>query len=48
MPWHSSLTQLRDALADLYPDVADARRVAASASLPLWRVTLQGRPVNNG
>jgi len=47
MPWRPELNQLRDALAKLYPDVADIQRVAASASLPLHQVTWQGRPAND-
>ena len=43
MPWHPSLNQLRDALAELYPDVADARVVAASAMLSLSDIVLQGK-----
>ena len=43
MPWHPALNQLRDALAELYPDVADARVVAATALLPLSGIVLQGR-----
>jgi len=43
MPWNPALNQLRDALAELYPDVADARRVAASALLPLSGISLQGQ-----
>jgi len=46
MPWNPSLTRLRDALAELYPDVADARRVARTALLPIERTDLQGKAVN--
>ncbi len=47
MPWDASLDRLRDALAELYPVVADMRRVAKGALLPLGRVTLRGEPVSD-
>jgi hypothetical protein len=46
MPWSPLLTQLRDALAKLYPDPPDWRRIAASAELPTSRIVLQGNAVN--
>jgi hypothetical protein len=46
MPWHLTLNQLRDAMAELYPDVADARRMATTAILPPNRINLQGKAVN--
>jgi hypothetical protein len=46
MPWRPALTQLRDALADLYPGAQDARRVAASALLPVDHIDLQGSAVD--
>jgi len=46
MPWRPALNQLRDALAELYPDVADARVVAASALLSLSAIVLQGKARN--
>jgi formylglycine-generating enzyme required for sulfatase activity len=47
MPWDVSLDRLRDALAALYPVVAEMRRVAKSALLPLGRVTMGGEPVSD-
>jgi hypothetical protein len=46
MPWNPVLTQLRNVLSDLYPDVVDARTVASTAGLPVSRIVLQGRAVN--
>ena len=46
MPWQPSLDALRDALADLYDEEADARRVAASAGLSIPHIALGGKPVN--
>jgi len=46
MPWHPALTQLRDILAELYPEADDARRVAASALLPVEHIDLQGEAAN--
>jgi len=42
MRWHPALNQLRDALAELYPDVADVRRVAGSASLSISAIVFHG------
>lgn len=46
MLWHPSLNQLRDALADLYPDGEDARRLAATATLAVSHIVLQGKAIN--
>jgi len=44
MPWYPALDRLCDVLAELYPDMAGARRVAASASLPIEPIGLHGEP----
>jgi hypothetical protein len=44
MPWNPALNQLRDALAELYADVADAKVVAASALLSYSGIATQGKP----
>jgi formylglycine-generating enzyme required for sulfatase activity len=46
MPWHPALNQLRDALAELYPDVADARRVVATAGLDDRRLAFYPAAIN--
>ena len=46
MPWHPVLSQLRDALADLYSDKADALRIAAEAGLTPSHVAVQGKGIN--
>jgi len=46
MPWTPALTQLRDSLAELYPDESSARRIAAEAGLALSRIALQGSAIN--
>ncbi len=43
MVWHPALNPLRDVLAELDPDVADARVVATGALLPLSIIPLQER-----
>lgn len=44
MPWNPALYALRDVLAELYPDVADAKVVAATALLSYSGIVLQGKP----
>lgn len=46
MPWDALLTRLRDALAELYPDATDARRVATDVLLSTNRIELTGKAVN--
>ena len=46
MPWHPTLSQLRDRLADLYPTEADARRVVATAGLDDRRIAFYPVAVN--
>ena len=42
MTWNPWLSTLNDALADLYPDKADARRVAANAGVKTGMIDFEG------
>mgnify|MGYP000850629283 CR=1 FL=1 len=46
MPWHPSLNQLRDALANLYTREADARRIIATAGLDDRRILFDPSAIN--
>jgi len=47
MPWNPALTQLRDALTELYPDGDSARRVVADAGLNPQRIAYSASAINN-
>jgi len=46
MPWHPALDQLRDAIADLYPTEADARRMTTQAGLDTGRIEFSGKAIS--
>ncbi len=45
MTWNPWLSTLNDALADLYPDKADARRVATTAGVKTGMIDFEGGPL---
>lgn len=47
MAWNSTLTNLRDALADLYPTVPDSRRVVVDANLRPAFIEFDNKAINN-
>lgn len=47
MAWDPNLTNLRSVLADLYPEMPDAKRVVQEAGLRLEQIPFDSRAITN-